>query len=144
MRAVLVVAAIALLAGCGSSKASKPATTTAHGDSYTVVLEPAGKSGHWVKLYLSPDTKTWLGQWSGECEVQTAYFLPAHGGKPRPVTGHAGDESVALGWALHNRARILVPKAACGSRFRKPGVYLVDRQGHASLVKRLKGRPRGA
>jgi hypothetical protein len=145
MRAALAVAAIAVLvAGCGSSKASKPATTTVHGDSSTVVLKPAGKSGRWVKLYLSPDMKTWLGQWSGECEVQTAYFLPAHGGKARPVTGHASDESVALGWASHNRARILVPRAACGSQFRKPGIYVVDRAGHATLVKHVKSRPGGA
>ena len=144
MRAALVVAAIVVLVGCGSSKTTKPATTTVHGDSYTVVLKPAGKNGHWVKLYLSPDTKTWLGQWSGECEVQTAYFLPAHGGKARPVTGHAGDESIVLGWAAPNRARILVPRAACGSQFRKPGIYAVDRAGHATLVKRVKTGPGGA
>jgi hypothetical protein len=142
MRIAVLLAAAAVLAGCGSTRPK--AVASSHGDSYTVVLKPAGKNGRWVKLYLSPDTKTWLGQWSGECEVQTAYFLPAPGGEARPVTGHASDESLALGWAVHNRARILVPRAACGSQFRKPGIYLVDRQGHATLVKRVKARSGGA
>jgi hypothetical protein len=97
-----------------------------------------------VKLFLSPDAKTWLGQWSGECEVQTAYFIPVRGGKPRSVTGDAADEATALGWASRNRARILVPRAACGKQFRRPGIYLVDRAGHATLVKRVKARAGGA
>ena len=144
MRIAAVFAAALVLAGCGSSRTSKPAATAVHGDSYTVVLKPAGASGHWVKLLLSPDGKTWLAQWSGECEVQTAYFVPARGGKALPVTGHASDESLALGWAAHNRARILVPRAACGSQFRKPGVYLVDREGNATFVKAVKARRGGA
>jgi hypothetical protein len=144
MRVAGVVAAALVLAGCGSSKTAKPAATTVHGDSYTVVLKPAGANGHWVKLLLSPDAKTWLAQWSGDCEVQTAYFVPAHGGKARPVTGHASDESLALGWAAHNRARILVPGTACGSQFRKPGVYLVDREGNAAFVMPVKARPGGS
>jgi hypothetical protein len=140
--AFVVVAVI--LAGCGGSKTRPAAGGKPRGDSYTVVLKPVGPIGHWVKLYLSLDGKTWLAQWSGECEAQVAYFVPAHGGKARPVTGHASDESIALGWASHNRARILVPRAACGSQFRKPGIYLVDRAGHATLVKRVKALPGGA
>jgi hypothetical protein len=142
MRIAAVLAAAVLLAGCGSAKPK--AASGSRGDAKTVVLKPAGKEGRWVKLYLSPDTKTWLGEWSGECEAQTAYFVAANGGKARPVTGRAGDESVALGWASHNRARILVPRSACGSQFRKPGIYLVDRAGHATLVKAVKGRAGGA
>ena len=139
-----IAAAVVVVAGCGASKAAHRAKPQVRGDSYTIVLKPAGPLGHWGKLFLSPDNKTWLAQWSGECEVQTAYFIPARGGKLRPVTGHASDESIALGWASHNRARILVPRAACGSQFRRPGVYLVDRQGHASFVKAVKARPGGA
>lgn len=132
------------LAGCGSSSADKAGPTARHGDSSSVVVKPVASAGHWVKLVLSPDTKTWLGQWSGECEVQTAYFVPAHGGKARSVTGHASDESLVLGWSAGNRARILVPRAACGSQFRTPGIYLVDRQGRAALVKKVTGRRGGA
>jgi len=143
MRCLAVLAAVAVAAGCGATKTKPAGTSGPRSDSYTVVLKPAGPLGHWQNLYLSPDTKTWLAQWSGECEAQSAYFIPAHGSKPRPVTGHASDESLALGWASHNRARILVPRPACGSQFRTPGIYLVDRQGHATLVKRLKRRLAG-
>ncbi len=141
MRIAVLLAVVFVAAGCGSARQKAAGT---HGDSKSVVVKPAERDGRWVKLYLSPDTKTWLGQWSGECEVQTAFFVPAGGGKPRPVTGHAADESIALGWATHNRARILVPRAACGSQFRKPGIYLVDRAGHVTLVKRVKARVGGA
>lgn len=145
MRGAAILAVAIVVAGCGDPKAhrSAKATSTVRGDSYTVVLKPAGPLGRWVKLFLSPDGKTWLAQWSGECEVQTAYFIPAGGGEPRPVTGHASDESTALGWASHNRARILVPRAACGSQFRRSGIYLVDRHGHATFVKSVKSRRGG-
>ena len=143
MRApALALVSLALLAGgCGASKhESAPRTTTDN----AFVLKPVGPAGHWAKLLLSLDGKTWLGQWSGECEVQETFFIPAGGGEPRPVTGHRGDESVALGWAPHNRARIQVPRAACGAQFGKPGIYLVDRAGHASLVKLQKAQSGGA
>ncbi len=144
MRAGAVVVAAFFLAGCGASGGGSAKPAASHGGSATVVVKPAASAGRWVKLELSPDGKTWLGQWSGDCEVQTAYFIPARGGRARPVTGHASDESLALGWAEKNRARILVPRAACGSQFRKPGVYLVDRQGRATFVRAVKPRPGGA
>ena len=139
--AVALVSLALLAGGCGASKHERAAPTTTGA---TVVLKPVGPVGHWVKLLLSLDGKTWLGQWSGECEVQETFFIPAGGGKPRPVTGHRGDESVALGWAPQNRARIQVLRSACGGKFRKPGIYLVDRAGHASLVKLQKAQPGGA
>jgi hypothetical protein len=142
VRTVAIVAATILVAGCGASKTKQAASPKpqVRGDSYTVVLKPVGPIGRWVKLFLSNDGKTWLAQWSGECEVQSTYFIPARGGKPRPVTGHETDESVALGWALHNRARVLLPRPACGSRYRRPGIYLIDRQGDAIFVKPVKSR----
>jgi hypothetical protein len=141
VRWVAILAVALVVAGCGSSKAERPADgKPKRGDSYSIVLDPVGPNGHWVKLLLSLDGRTWLAQWSGECEVQTTYFIPARGGKARPVTGDASDESIALGWALHNRARILVPRPACGSQFRRPGIYLVDRHGHATFVKPVKSR----
>jgi hypothetical protein len=143
MRFFAILAAVVVAAGCGASK-PKPAAKPKRGDSYTVVLKPVAPIGRWVKLVLSLDGKTWLAQWSRECEVQTAYFVPARGGTARPVTGHAGDESLALGWALHNRARILAPRATCGRQFRKPGIYLVDRTGNATFVKSVKARSGGA
>jgi hypothetical protein len=141
MRAALVIAAALLLVGCGTTKARPEAR---QGDSETVTLRPAAANGRWVKLFLSPDQKMWLGQWLGECEVQTAYFIPAEGGKPRPVTGEAADESVALGW-VGRKARILIPRAACGAQFRTPGIYLIDPDGgRATLLRRVKSRFGGA
>lgn len=139
MRSLGVLLLALALAGCGSTKATPPA----RGGAKTLVVRPGGRNGFWRKLLLSPDGKTYLGQWSGECEVQETFFVPAAGGEPRPVTGR-GEESVALGWAPRNRARILVPRAACGSQFRRPGVYLVDRSGHSVLVTASRPKPGGA
>jgi hypothetical protein len=137
---------VAVLAGCGSTEASRTTTrsqTPAHPSS-VVVQTPRG-IGHWTKLLLSPDRRTYLGQWSGECETPEAFFVPAAGGKPQPVTGRRGDETIALDWAPHNRARILVPRALCGSQFDRPGVYLVDpRGGKPVFVRATKARPGGA
>ena len=148
MRSVAVGLAALALAGCSKTTSARRSETpeTVHGDSHVLVLRPAGPLGRWVKLFLSPDGTTYLGQWSGECEVQEAFFIPVRGGMPRPVTGRRGDESLALGWAMHNRARILVPRALCGTQFRAPGVYLVDRRGRRPpvLVKRVRARPGGA
>ncbi len=50
-----------------------------------------------------------------------------------------------LGWAPQNRARILVPRAACGRQFDKVGVYLVDpRGGKPVFVRATKLRAGGA
>ena len=43
--------------------------------------------GHWVEAWLSPDGKTLLAQWSGECESPSTYFVDARGGRPSYVTG---------------------------------------------------------
>jgi hypothetical protein len=136
-----IVLAVAVVAGCGSSKSRPAAESRMTTESKPVVLRPLGPVGRWTKLILSPDTKTYLAQWMGECEALEAFFIPAAGGKPRPVTGRRGDEVVALGWALHNRARVLVPRAACGGQFGTPGIYLVGRHGEKPvLVKRIKAR----
>jgi hypothetical protein len=50
-----------------------------HSAAHSVVLEPAGGSGYWKKLELSPDGRTFLGQWVGECKTEQAFFIPASG-----------------------------------------------------------------
>jgi hypothetical protein len=105
--------------------------------------------GHWERLWLSPDGRTLLAQWIAECEVPIAFFIPAGGGKPRAVTGDRdwrnAPESVARGWTRDGRARVLLPRGACGGSFRIPGVYLIDpRGGEPTLVKRVKARLGGA
>jgi hypothetical protein len=138
MRGVAVLALAVLVTGCGSHRRHSGATTAAS-DGPIVVGRPS-RAGHWTKLLLSPDRSTYLAQWSGECEIQTAYFVPAGGGRPRPVTNYANGsaESLALGWA-GSKARIRLPQGQPPDR--KPGVYLVDPKTMAmTLARRTKPR----
>jgi hypothetical protein len=94
------------------------------------------RGGYWRSIELSPDRKTLLLQWSGECESQTAYLARADGGRLRPV----GTESVALGWTRSGRAVVDLPRGACAGAARRPGIYLVDpRTRHAAFVYRGHG-----
>ena len=95
-------------------------------------LPKAEPRGHWRWSIPSPDGDTILGQWSGECEIPTAYYVPS-GGDPQPVAPN-GVESVALGWTGDGRAIVHLPEAGCGSPLR-PGVYLAT----GSSLQLLKG-----
>ncbi|MDP9342395.1 MAG: hypothetical protein M3Q23_09950 [Actinomycetota bacterium] len=98
---------------------------------------PGGQAalGHWEGAEASPDGSTLLLQWSGECEVPTAYLAPASGGRPRAVVhGRPPVESVALGWAPPARLVVSLPQAACGAGFERPGVYVLSRSGGSRLV----------
>jgi hypothetical protein len=86
--------------------------------------------GYWQSAWLSPDRRTLLAQWSGECEIPIAFFVDADDGDARPVTGERdwtkSPESVAVGWRGDGRARVLLPKGACASGAERPGYYLID------------------
>jgi hypothetical protein len=127
VRPLLLLLAL-LAAGCGA--AANHASTSA---SLTVPLPE--RHGHWTRLLLSNDGLTYLGQWSGECEIQTAYLVPARGGRPRPITNYArgSAQSVALGW-VGRRARVRLPQGQPPSR--APGVYLVDPKTMAMTLER--------
>jgi hypothetical protein len=95
--------------------------------------EPPGAIvGHWSKAYLSPDGRTFLAQWSAECEVPFAFLVPARGGVPRVVTGEAdwakAPQSTADGWTGDGRAIVEVWRGDCGLRGGR-GLYLVARDG---------------
>jgi hypothetical protein len=95
------------------------------------------RAGYWRSVELSPDRKTLLLQWSGECESQTAYLARADGSGLRPVAA----ESVALGWTRTGRAVLDLPRGACAGNTRRPGIYLVDPQSRrASFVYAGHGR----
>jgi hypothetical protein len=166
-RAAVLAASLALLpVGCGGEGTSahergrcRPATqgyelcgqpsmsgrggrrsTIVRGD--TVVAAPVERTGYWRKLFVSPDGKTLLAEWSGECELPTAFFVPTVGGRPRPVTTEwqTSRGSQALGWD-GRRARVLLPRGVTSSR--RPGVYLVDpRTLRATLVQPGRGTAR--
>src|SRR5919199_4674437 len=101
VRFVVGSTVLLLLAGCGSSARTAAGLTVPRPD----------RTGRWTMVLLSPDTKTYLGQWSGECEIQTAYFIPAAGGKPRPLTSYArgSAQSIAVGWG-GAKARVRLPQ----------------------------------
>lgn len=82
--------------------------------------------GHWRWALPSPDGKWVLAQWSGECEVPTAFLTSADGaGVPLLPVG-AATTSRGLGWTADGLAIVELRHGACGSTAEVPGVYLVD------------------
>jgi hypothetical protein len=82
---------------------------------------------------------TLLGQWSAECEVPIAFFIPAAGGEARVVSGEddwaTSPTSVALGWTTDDRAIVLFPKEApCGVPGRA-GLYLIGTGGTRTRIR---------
>lgn len=79
----------------------------------------AGPSGHWSDGFVSRDGKTLLLQWTGECEVPLAFFVPAAGGKPRLVTGERrvdqAPATIATG-GLPTAMRFVEVMPGCGER----------------------------
>jgi hypothetical protein len=115
-----------VICGYPWSRRARPSTIYLHGRK---VL--SRKGGYWRSIELSPDRRSLLLQWSGECESQTAYLARADGRGLRVV----GRESVALGWARSGRAVLDLPRGACAGSTRRPGIYLVDPQSRrASYV----------
>jgi hypothetical protein len=99
---------------------------------------PGAKIGHWAKAFLSPDLKTFLAEWSAECEVPLSFFVPARGGVPQPVAGGKKLSDVPVssadGWTADGRAIVEFPNAACGTSIRRPGVYFISLTGRRQLV----------
>ena len=86
-------------------------------------------SGHWRWVIPSPDGTATLGQWSGECEVPTAYRGgDAEMSDPRPAVAGA-PMSVALGWTVANEPVLHLPEGECGTSHDAPGIYAAN--GHS-------------
>jgi hypothetical protein len=98
----------------------------------------AGGHGSWDWAALSPDGRTFLAQWRGECELPVAFLVSAQGGAPRPVTGEedwrAAPESVAIGWTADGDPVVRLPRAGCGRGTRNPGVFALDGDRRIRLV----------
>ena len=92
-------------------------------------MQQAGQPviGHWRWVAESPDAGTLLAQWSAACEVPIAFFVPAAGGKPRPVARdrYGPAASTALGWTTDGRAIVELEALACAGKAERPGVYLI-------------------
>lgn len=86
------------------------------------LMGPATDVGHWRFALPSPKGDWVLAQWSGECEVPTAYLVGVKGGRLRPVE----QSSTAIGWTRQGRAIVGLGVAVCGEGANEPGTYLID------------------
>lgn len=105
----------------------------------TPTASDAGKAGHWAWAAVSPDEKTLLAQWSGECEVPLAFLVDLANGIPTPVTGESdwaqSPMSVVFGWTTDGRAIVFLPQGGgCGGGASPPGVYLYSQAGEGDLL----------
>ncbi len=95
--------------------------------------------GSWDWAAASPDGRTILAQWSGECEIPMAFFVAASGGKPASVTGHhtrraPPPNSIAYGWSTDGRAIVIVPRRpGCGGADGS-GVFLIEVNGRKKRI----------
>jgi hypothetical protein len=100
-------------------------------------VKNAWPAGFWVpdRLFRSPDGRWLLGQWSGECETQTAYVIEVATGKVRAIFDTkvrgitATNESTAHGWTADGRARVRLPYSIFATYPRvnvQAGMYDVD------------------
>jgi hypothetical protein len=94
--------------------------------------------GHWAGQFRSPDGRTLLGAWSGECESPSVWL--AEGDGPwRPIVPRPGDdgfppESATVGWAPDGRAVVYFTEGVCGTGIGRPGTYLVTTTGTTTLL----------
>ena len=93
-----------------------------------------GPGGQWSGGFLSPDGRTLLLQWTAECEVPFAYFVPARGGTPRLVMGERRIEdarpSIAHGWIRRGEAIIETLSPCSGADTHPRGeMWLVSPDG---------------
>jgi hypothetical protein len=90
--------------------------------------------GRWRFMLPSPDGDVSLAQWSGECEVPTAYWIE-RGATPRAVVDRGGlVSSVALGWATDGRALVHAEYGHCGGSGNPPGVYAFSAPLEGELI----------
>jgi hypothetical protein len=89
-----------------------------------------GAVGHWAGAQLSDDGSMLLAQFSGECEAQSAWFVPLTGADHQPrLAGPPGTEwdSAGLGWLPDGRAVVSYGPGVCGTVLPDgPGVYTVS------------------
>jgi hypothetical protein len=110
------------------------------GSSWAKVAGPApGRIGWWRRVIASPSRASLLGQWSGECEVQSTYVVSVSDGKAAAL--FAGRSSGALGWTRDGLGRVRLTDEIWRGKTRLlgAGIYLVDPVTLA--VRRERGEP---
>ena len=96
--------------------------------------------GHWSGGFLAGDTL--LAQWTAECEVPYAFFVPARGGTPRLVTGERSMEnapaSIAHGWTISGEAIIeVIPNCSEATPHAQSELWLISPDGEQRRVRAL-------
>jgi hypothetical protein len=97
------------------------------GDQWTKVRGGLpGRHGWWRRVIAPSDRRTLLGEWSGECESPSTYFVSAADGNVRPI--FQGHNSTAAGWTHPGPARVRLSEEIWRgpTKLRDPGMYLVD------------------
>jgi hypothetical protein len=111
-----------------------------HGSSWSVALAPDGaphaRQGHWERVLAGPRGRIVLAEWSGECEVPSAYLITTHDRVLRQVFG--AHPATVLGWTSDGLARVkLLKPVYAKTRIRFPsGIYRVTPSGHAVRLER--------
>jgi hypothetical protein len=142
---IVIGLALALVAGCGNGNGTAVETAASPPPplmySYTDgavpdwlrEIKPQKGLGRWHNATLSPDGKTLLAQWTAECEIPIAYFVPLDTRKPR-AAAPTRYETVAVGWNEDGRAGVFFNGGACGAAHDRPGLYLVSLDGTREFV----------
>ena len=148
MTRLLVAAAALALTGCGATHeqaATTPSTPKPDPAPLTFPvsegkvpawlerIKPLKGLGRWHGAELSTDGRTLLAQWTAECEIPVAFFVPVDTRRPRPVAP-TGFETVAVGWNEDARAGVFFSGGACGAGLDRPGLYLVSLDGMREFV----------
>ena len=97
---------------------------------------PGDPIGSYRAATVSPDGKSLLVQFSGQCEFPVAVFVPVDGGEPQPAGGQIA-ESTALGWTDEGNALVRFSEGLCGSGVPTPGLYSLEPGGEPHLIKAL-------
>jgi len=109
----------------------------------TVLARAADRhGGNWEWAEFAPNGRDVLAEWSGECEIPTAFLISD--GKVRPYGGSSyarAPESEPLGWLSDGRAIVQFDFGACGRGIRSPGVYAVPPHGQAELLRSTGQKP---
>lgn len=100
--------------------------------------KPLDGGGHWEGAQVSDDGQMLLAQFSGECEAQSAWFIPLTGTDQTPMpVGPGGTEwdSSGLGWLRDGSAVVSFGPGVCGTALPKgPGVYVVSTTGELQAI----------
>lgn len=96
-------------------------------------------AGRWRYAYRSGNHT--LAQWSGECEIPTAFWV--EGNSLRIITGESrlarAPESIALGWSSNDEAFVILGEGACGRSGNPPGIYRFTAPAEGVLIYEAKG-----